>query len=205
MKRIRKTAWMVVTMLSILALTACDREEEKIKNLSAYVSTEAPNYTLYNYDGEWTVDKQVADTARLSIRNDLAAVMLEFPVIYLSNLFFQNEDSLIVTQWYLYPLNLTEQAFSEIGNYHIIIPADRFGESEYIIGGFQVTKNRITKEVMLITNEMGNGIYRLDTGLWTISFTISSYYISNGATGESSLNPLPEPITLYYNAKKRIE
>ena len=190
---------LVVTMT---LLTVSCSQEDQIKDLQAQID-KTKKFMIY--DGEWTVDKQVADTARLSIRNDLAAVMLEFPVIYLSNLFFQNEDSLIVTQWYLYPLNLTEQAFSEIGNYHIIIPADRFGESEYIIGGFQVTKNHITKEVMLITNEMGNGIYRLDTGLWTISFTISSYYITNGATGESSLNPLPEPITLYYNAKKRIE
>lgn len=197
----RKIHLLLVVTMTLLTVS-CSQEEDQIRDLQAQID-KTKKFMIY--DGEWTVDKQVADTARLSIRNDLAAVMLEFPVIYLSNLFFQNEDSLIVTQWYLYPLNLTEQAFSEIGNYHIIIPADRFGESEYIIGGFQVTKNHITKEVMLITNEMGNGIYRLDTGLWTISFTISSYYISNGATGESSLNPLPEPITLYYNAKKRIE
>jgi len=197
----RKIHLLLVVTMTLLTVS-CSQEEDQIKDLQAQIDG---TKKFMIYDGEWTVDKQVADTARLSIRNDLAAVMLEFPVIYLSNLFFQNEDSLIVTQWYLYPLNLTEQAFSEIGNYHIIIPADRFGESEYIIGGFQVTKNHITKEVMLITNEMGNGIYRLDTGLWTISFTISSYYITNGATGESSLNPLPEPITLYYNAKKRIE
>lgn len=197
----RKYHLLLVVTMTLLTVS-CSQEEDQIRDLQAQIDG---TKKFMIYDGEWTVDKQVADTARLSIRSDLAAVMLEFPVIYLSNLFFQNEDSLIVTQWYLYPLNLTEQAFSEIGNYHIIIPADRFGESEYIIGGFQVTKNHITKEVMLITNEMGNGIYRLDTGLWTISFTISSYYISNGATGESSLNPLPEPITLYYNAKKRIE
>ena len=197
----RKIHLLLVVTMTLLTVS-CSQEEDQIRDLQAQIDG---TKKFMIYDGEWTVDKQVADTARLSIRNDLAAVMLEFPVIYLSNLFFQNEDSLIVTQWYLYPLNLTEQAFSEIGNYHIIIPADRFGESEYIIGGFQVTKNHITKEVMLITNEMGNGIYRLDTGLWTISFTISSYYITNGATGESSLNPLPEPITLYYNAKKRIE
>ena len=197
----RKIHLLLVVTMTLLTVS-CSQEEDQIKDLQAQID-KTKKFVIY--DGEWTVDKQVADTARLSIRNDLAAIMLEFPVIYLSNLFFQNEDSLIVTQWYLYPLNLTEQAFSEIGNYHIIIPADRFGESEYIIGGFQVTKNHITKEVMLITNEMGNGIYRLDTGLWTISFTISSYYITNGATGESSLNPLPEPITLYYNAKKRIE
>ena len=197
----RKYHLLLVVTMTLLTVS-CSQEEDQIRDLQAQID-KTKKFMIY--DGEWTVDKQVADTARLSIRNDLAAIMLEFPVIYLSNLFFQNEDSLIVTQWYLYPLNLTEQAFSEIGNYHIIIPADRFGESEYIIGGFQVTKNHITKEVMLITNEMGNGIYRLDTGLWTISFTISSYYITNGATGESSLNPLPEPITLYYNAKKRIE
>ena len=202
MIRIGRKIHLLLVMAMTLLTVSCSQEEDQIKDLQAQID-KTKKFMIY--DGEWTVDKQVADTARLSIRNDLAAVMLEFPVIYLSNLFFQNEDSLIVTQWYLYPLNLTEQAFSEIGNYHIIIPADRFGESEYIIGGFQVTKNHITKEVMLITNEMGNGIYRLDTGLWTISFTISSYYITNGATGESSLNPLPEPITLYYNAKKRIE
>ena len=202
MIRIGRKYHLLLVMAMTLLTVSCSQEEDQIKDLQAQID-KTKKFMIY--DGEWTVDKQVADTARLSIRNDLAAVMLEFPVIYLSNLFFQNEDSLIVTQWYLYPLNLTEQAFSEIGNYHIIIPADRFGESEYIIGGFQVTKNHITKEVMLITNEMGNGIYRLDTGLWTISFTISSYYITNGATGESSLNPLPEPITLYYNAKKRIE
>ena len=202
MIRIGRKIHLLLVMAMTLLTVSCSQEEDQIKDLQAQID-KTKKFMIY--DGEWTVDKQVADTARLSIRNDLAAVMLEFPVIYLSNLFFQNEDSLIVTQWYLYPLNLTEQAFSEIGNYHIIIPADRFGESEYIIGGFQVTKNRITKEVMLITNEMGNGIYRLDTGLWTISFTISSYYITNGATGESSLHPLPEPITLYYNAKKRIE
>ena len=202
MIRIGRKYHLLLVMAMTLLTVSCSQEEDQIRDLQAQID-KTKKFMIY--DGEWTVDKQVADTARLSIRNDLAAVMLEFPVIYLSNLFFQNEDSLIVTQWYLYPLNLTEQAFSEIGNYHIIIPADRFGESEYIIGGFQVTKNHITKEVMLITNEMGNGIYRLDTGLWTISFTISSYYITNGATGESSLNPLPEPITLYYNAKKRIE
>ena len=202
MIRIGRKYHLLLVMAMTLLTVSCSQEEDQIRDLQAQIDG---TKKFMIYDGEWTVDKQVADTARLSIRSDLAAVMLEFPVIYLSNLFFQNEDSLIVTQWYLYPLNLTEQAFSEIGNYHIIIPADRFGESEYIIGGFQVTKNHITKEVMLITNEMGNGIYRLDTGLWTISFTISSYYISNGATGESSLNPLPEPITLYYNAKKRIE
>ena len=202
MIRIGRKYHLLLVMTMTLLTVSCSQEEDQIRDLQAQID-KTEKFMIY--DGEWTVDKQVVETAHLSIRNDLAVAFLAYPVTYLKNLFFQNEDSLIVTQWFHYPLNISEQAFSEIAKYESFIPADRLGESEYIIGGFEVTKNRITKHVTLITNELGNGLYRLDTGLWTISFSISSYYITNGATGESSLYPLPEPITLYYNAKKRIE
>lgn len=174
------------------------------------VSDMSPSYNYSNvtgvYDGEWTVNKQVVDTARLEIGETLK---LRLPEDYLIRLCFPDKSgaespqpqgkSIVV---YLSTQGYSEQM--ELYNFFYAIFDQKNGKRFYSIGYYYATITDVDYRIDLLSNDYGNAIFRLDTQLWTIAIPIRGFFIINTITGEEREQPLSQPITIYYNAKTRI-
>lgn len=174
------------------------------------VSDMSPSYNYSNvtgvYDGEWTVNKQVVDTARLEIGSSLK---LRLPEDYLTRLCFPDKSgaespqpqgkSIVV---YLSTQGYSEQM--ELYNFCYAIFDQKNGKRFYSIGYYYATITDVDYRIDLLSNDYGNAIFRLDTGLWTIAIPIRGFFIANTITNEEREQPLSQPITIYYNAKTRI-
>lgn len=158
------------------------------------------------YDGEWTVNKQVVDTARLEIGNSLK---LRLPEDYLTRLCFPDKSGAESPQpqgksIVVYPSTQGYSEQMELYNFCYAIFDQKNGKRFYSIGYYYATITDVDYRIDLLSNDYGNAIFRLDTGLWTIAIPIRGFFISNTITNEEREQPLSQPITIYYNAKTRI-
>lgn len=109
-----------------------------------------------------------------------------------------------------------EQGYSDNGQYYSTYPSSNFtdedrertsGDSDRYESGnfsFYVTKDGVDYRIFLRSNELVTSIYRVDTGLWTIGINVKGLFIINLTTKEELFREIFPPITLYYNAKSRI-
>lgn len=158
------------------------------------------------YDGEWTVNKQVVDTARLEIGSSLK---LRLPEDYLTRLCFPDKSGAESPQpqgksIVVYPSTQGYSEQMELYNFCYAIFDQKNGKRFYSIGYYYATITDVDYRIDLLSNDYGNAIFRLDTGLWTIAIPIRGFFISNTITNEEREQPLSQPVTIYYNAKTRI-
>lgn len=108
-----------------------------------------------------------------------------------------------------------EQGYSDNGQYYSVCsPSSGYesderpsiGNSLYDSGtfSFYATKDGVDYRILLFSDERPTSIYRVDTGLWTISIPIDGFLITNLETMEQRRENLSIPITIYYNAKSSI-
>lgn len=200
----KRTYLLMLWAAGLLLTAACANDGDMM------VSDMSPSYNYSNvtgvYDGEWTVNKQVVDTARLEIGETLK---LRLPEDYLIRLCFPDKSgaespqpqgkSIVV---YLSTQGYSEQM--ELYNFFYAIFDQKNGKRFYSIGYYYATITDVDYRIDLLSNDYGNAIFRLDTQLWTIAIPIRGFFIINTITGEEREQPLSQPITIYYNAKTRI-
>ena len=189
---------------ALLLMAACANDSDML-------CYEPPRFDAYSdaagiYDGEWTVNKQVVDTARLEIGSSLK---LRLPEDYLTRLCFPDKSGAESPQpqgksieVYLSTQGYSEQM--ELYNFCYAIFDQKNGKRFYSIGYYYATITDVDYRIDLLSNDYGNAIFRLDTGLWTIAIPIRGFLIANTITNEEREQPLSQPVTIYYNAKQRI-
>ena len=164
---------------------------------------------LMIYDGEWTVNKQVVDTARLEVSDRLK---LRLPEGYLGVCCFEKEylsssnPKIIEYKGHPAAILLKNTGYTDAANYYT------FRSTAEIYGGvllfsqasFIVDIDGVEHLVSLLSREPGNVIFRYDNGLWTIGLTINAFSIMNLETSEVEMRTPRTVISLYYNAKERI-
>jgi len=215
MKRTVNTSWlMAILATGMLMLSACSEgDEEKSDVRSNIQATEAIGVS---YNGEWTVDKQVVDTARLKM-TDVLTVRL--PEAYLVSLCFSGlteeygtDKATLSTGTAIEPMGqpikivvkdqgyTNDAVFSDFMN-----TAEKYDSTTlYRSAYFVVNVNGDNYVVELLSTENGNAVYRADTMGWTIAIPIDRFRITNVKTLEERVKRLANPITLYYNTKERI-
>ena len=189
------------------------------------------------YDGVWTVDQQVVDTARLEVSTDMK---IRLPEDYLTKLClselrkaagFYDKNYEVETSHYRdygifttidpttikpngVPVTMTneEQGFSDKGQYYHSYPKST-DEADMLNGTgflnhlralyFYATIGDTDYRIDLLSNNGAYTVYRVDTGLWTISIEIIGFLVTDLETNKQ-YKPVFGPITLYYNAKSRI-
>ena len=194
----------VLWATALLLTAACTNDSvmlsESLPRFNA--NSDAPGI----YDGEWTVNKQVVDTARLEIGSSLK---LRLPEDYLTRLCFPDKSGAESPQpqgksIVVYPSTQGYSEQMELYNFCYAIFDQKNGKRFYSIGYYYATITDVDYRIDLLSNDYGNAIFRLDTGLWTIAIPIRGFFISNTITNEEREQPLSQPITIYYNAKTRI-
>ena len=169
----------------------------------------SPSYHYSNvtgvYDGEWTVNKQVVDTARLEIGETLK---LRLPEDYLTRLCFPDKSGAESPQHKGTPMEarLLKSGYTQQMELYsfLTMMKDSGGKTLYGAGYYYVTIADTDYRIDLLCSESGSSIFRLDTLLWTISIPVSGFLIVNIVTNEEREQPLTSPVTIYYNAKQRI-
>lgn len=215
MKRTVNTSWlMAILATGMLMLSACTVEDEEKSDVRSNIqATEAIGVS---YNGEWTVDKQVVDTARLKM-TDVLTVRL--PEAYLVSLCFSGlteeygtDKATLSTGTAIEPMGqpikivvrdqgyTNDAVFSDFTN-----TAEKYDSTTlYRSAYFVVNVNGDKYLVELLSTENGNAVYRADTMGWTIAIPIDRFRITNVKTLEERVKRLANPITLYYNTKERI-
>lgn len=194
----------VLWATALLLTAACANDSDMLSDSLPHFNANSDAAGIY--DGEWTVNKQVVDTARLEIGSSLK---LRLPEDYLTRLCFPDKSgaespqpqgkSIVV---YLSTQGYSEQM--ELYNFCYAIFDQKNGKRFYSIGYYYATITDVDYRIDLLSNDYGNAIFRLDTGLWTIAIPIRGFFIANTITNEEREQPLSQPVTIYYNAKTRI-
>lgn len=205
-------------LFSLLGLLAACSVEDAEDNFYYLDDNNAVHQALY--DGEWTVNKQVVDTARLEV-NEVLKVRL--PENYLANLCFSvvSEknmfsdgtgvltavgESVSTLKGQPAVIYFRDQGYSSTASFADIglTESNYNGEVVFNNASFTIAIGGVDYRVGLLSNDPGTAVYRNDTGLWTIAIPISAFLVTNLNTREESELQLPSAVTIYYNAKKRI-
>jgi len=213
-REIGRSKW-TIALLTLIAviLTGCAAGDanEEVNMKDANINTANEGYGIY--DGEWTVNKQVVDTARLVVTDKLS---IRLPENYLTSLCFQSNqkdinsvtfiNGAVKPQGHPADIRFSVQGYSEVAQFSTFLPTmvNSGRETYYIPSSFNVTINDRAYRVDLLSSENGNIIYRTDTGLWTIAISVNGFIVTSLETKEQFERQLPIVTTLYFNTKKRI-
>ena len=199
----KRTYLFILWATALLLTAACANDSDML-------CYEPPRFDAYSdaagiYDGEWTVNKQVVDTARLEVFDKLT---LRLPEDYLTRLCFPDKSGAESPQSKGTPMVvelLTQGYTKQMELYSFLtMMKDSGGKALYGSGYFYVTIGDTDYRIDLLCSESSSSIFRLDTGLWTIAIPIRGFLIVNTMTNEEREQSLSQPVTIYYNAKQRI-
>ena len=221
MKKRGRTRWLVaIVTVGVLMLSACSTgDEDFIIDVSGKPqATEARGVAFF---GEWTVDKQVVDTARLEV-TDVFKVRL--PEIYLLSLYFKGantaaysdksdeaEDTIntptISTTGVPANIEIQDHGYTNAAVFSDFTTTTEKhdGVTLYRSAYFVFIFDDVKYLFELLSTENGGAVYRADTMGWTIAIPVDRFRITNTETMEEQEQMLKSPITLYYNTKERID
>lgn len=197
---------LIASLLMACMLTACTvNDAEGVKDLGSYLDVQY--YDVY--EGEWTINKELVDTARLEVTDVLK---IRLPEAYLGASCFEKEyvSSMkpfhIVYKGQPVVIPFKDQGYTNNATFNSISSAEKSynGTTLYHHASFTVTIDGVNHRVELLSEEPGSAIYRNDSGLWTIGFTVNKFCVKNMETYEEEVRTPNKPIVLYYNATKRI-
>ena len=187
-------------------LTACSDFENDETAEVMYAAS--PQYAVY--DGEWTMNKQVVDTARLEVTKVLK---VRLPEKYLGTLCFGGEyaddnHALNIGEYKGQPISIPYryEGYSTNAVFSSIPSTEKSYDGVMLFNNvsFTVAIDGVDHRVDLLSGEPGNAVYRNDNDQWTIGITVTSFYVTNLETREEQVHTPNTPIILYYNTKNRI-
>ena len=217
--RMRRTFIHCLVVWFTVGLVASCSKEDADEDIEAHTKAIQNDYVKTVFEGEWSVNTHVVDTARLETTNVLK---LRLPEEFLvSRCFPHNEDpsgyhydsaseekaayEKVEPKGVPVSMKMQVQGYSDNGQYNTYY-ASLLGTAGYKPEAlfFYVTKDEIDYRIELLSDESVTSIYRADTGLWTIAIPIKGFLITNLETMEQRTQELFTPITIYYNAKSCI-
>ncbi|MBO7140411.1 MAG: hypothetical protein J6W19_07585 [Prevotella sp.] len=196
---------LLVCMISMMA--GCSVNDEEYVDLRPRI---ADSEVFYIYEGEWSVNKQVVDTARMEVRAN-GKIEVRLPEHYLLSLCFPDEtDMAIETSNSASLIEVHEQGYSETSQYMSIgsdMTQTNEAETFFINSSFMAAIDRTPYSIQLLSREYATAVIQNTTGQWTLSIPIDGFALTNLylSTDESETVELPQTVTIYYNTKRRIE
>ena len=212
-KKLFNNKWRLVAMSFAFAVmtVACsvDADEPDANvSYSDYVAT-VPSF----YEGEWTVNRQVVDTARLEVV--WSAVRVRLPERYLLELMQpaagvdKNAPLLLnhQTEIRLYAQGYTEQAqYMSFASATEQLTVSSLDASSFLFipCSFDAMINGTKQSVTLLCKENAYAVFQTATAQWTLGIPVNALRTTDPATGKSETCELPTTVTIYYNTKRKI-
>ena len=158
------------------------------------------------FDGEWTVNRQVVDTARLTVGSSL---LVRLPEAYLTELCFSGEapEAIVGNEPQSYILQ--QQGYSEQSQFMTLVtPTVALADGQqvfYLPCHFRTVVGGRGYSVSILSRENGLAVYSNETQLWTIGIPVNGFQVRSDEAAEPDIVWLPQTVSLYYNAKARIK
>ena len=207
--------WFLPSLLVCLTgmMTGCSVKEE-----DAYIDLRHPmNDAMIIssiFDGEWTVNKLVVDTARLVVRAN-GVMEVRLPERYLLGLCFSQvagEDTTTIEPGNTPTLmDVYQQGYSETSIYMSFSPERlESGDAQrhYVNSHFIAAIDGKPYSIGLLSDEIATAVMQRTTGQWTIGIPINAFSVTNLALSTyepEAVKQLPQPVTIYYNTTRRIK
>ena len=210
MKRRRYTGWLMAMLAAgVLMLSACSEGSEGLSAAESGNYAQSDSRAGSVFTGEWTVDKQVVDTARLEVAE---ALRVRLPEAYLVSLCFgsvtdnASEAAAIEPLGIAATIEIRDQGYTNGAVFSGFVPSAEKsgGVTLYRTACFAVSVNGDRYLVELLSTENGTAVYRADTMGWTIAYRVTGFRITDTKTMAWSVKHQEHPFTLYYNTKERI-
>ncbi len=206
-KSVRKWLKMVLLTVFMPLAVACSAGDDAD---DSYLSEADMNSITSSgiYEGEWTVNRQVVDTARLVVAESLR---VRLPERYLLGLCFPGSKD--KGEAAVEPLNVPTtiqvhaQGYSDQSQYMSFVSATTQATGTQFVFNtcsFDATVNGMPCRISLQSKENASAILQYGTTQWTLAIPVNSIVITNQATGQTTRQELDVAVTLYYNTKKRI-
>ena len=193
---------LLVCVISMMA--GCSVNDEEYVDLRPRVD----DFMYVNgiFEGEWSVNKQVVDTARMVISEN-GEIEVRLPEDYLLGLCFpygneNNKSSNMTNLIEVYPLGYSEQSQYMAMNSNT--QKDKDAKVYFNTCSFQATIGDELCSIDLLSYENATAVLQNATGQWTLGIPIDAFLIKNQQTGRGTKRELSIPVTLYYNTTKRI-
>lgn len=158
------------------------------------------------FDGEWTVNRQVVDTARLTVDSRLR---VRLPEAYLTELCFPGEapEAIVGNEPQSYTVH--QQGYSEQSQF-MTLEAPTMTQADgqkvfYLPCHFRTFVGGQGYSVSILSRENGLAVYSNETQLWTIGIPVNGFQVKSDEATEPDIVWLPQTVSLYYNAKARIK
>lgn len=163
------------------------------------------------FEGEWTVNKQVVDTARLTVSGD-RTLRVRLPENYLLGLCFPNGTDKsnatpivpanIQSTVEIYPQGYSEQA--QYNDFYSTTIKDENAKNSFRTCFFLATVGGELCSINLLSYENATAVMQTANGQWTLGIPVNTFLVTNQATNQSVEHKLSIPVTLYYNTKERV-
>jgi hypothetical protein len=200
--------WRIVTIVIVVmaVFASCsvgddaDSPDANMKDSYNAISKE-----VFLYEGEWTVNKQIVDTARLVVNE---AIQIRLPESYLLSLCFNHETVTTAPSDYNpITIRLLTQGYSDQSLYLVFSSVTAQTPDNQLLFNtcsFEASVNGTPYSISLLSKENASAIYRNGTGQWTLAIPVSAFLITDLSTGTSDTRELPVTTMIYYNTKQRI-
>ena len=225
MKRSIKNVWQPTLLTAILLLTAaCSTDDSYMPDKMAGFLDDYYSEGSATYEGEWTVNKQVVDTAQLVVINN--NIVFRLPEHYLLStyiipLFYAdksvndspllNSDSIVSYEPLGIPseIHFTALGYSESSQYNMVSAStfmDKNVQVLYITCSFKAKIDNTSYLISLLSKEDAMLILQKASGQWTLGIPIDGFLLDNISTDRPTVREqrlLPGTVTIYYNTKRR--
>jgi hypothetical protein len=208
MKKICLQALLTVVMPLIAACSVADED-------SSEPTMSDNNNVAFSgiYEGEWTVNSQVVDTARLVVTDNL--MQLRLPEEYLLSTYILPHltDHTGSLDYHLGSIPtgilIEPQGYSQMSQY-MSFASPTIQESStkrwYKSCSFYANIGGILYQIDLLSEVEATAVKQNTTGQWTLGIPIDGFLLTNLllSTHESERIEQPYSFTIYYNTKRRI-
>lgn len=180
---------MALFLAALLACVACAKQGDDEGVASDYQVDKATAIGEGIYDGEWTVDRQVVDTARLTVTTK--GLNVRMPETYIAQLAGNAIGATAKNQpvW----LAITQQGYSSSAQFFTVSPP------------IQYSDGKVSIQLVWQAAQFGSAIYDTDVCLWTIVLPVERIRFTARQDGETTgTTEKAVNVTLCYNARKRI-
>lgn len=186
-------------------MVGCSVSDEEYVDLRPH----ADNSMIINstFEGEWSVNKQVVDTARMVMGDK---VRVHLPEDYLLGLLLTNEEASTKAQPDHKPteITLTEQGYSDNSIYLMFDSPKTEGSDGQLMfcsSSFGAVIGGAPCNVSLLSKENASAVMQQTSGQWTLAIPIDAIRVTDRNTGQQRVVKMPIAFTLYYNTKRRLD
>lgn len=213
MNRSKKTVWlpMLLTAAIMSLAAACSTDDsDAYGDKAGSIAGAMEEGGVAIYEGEWTVNHQVVDTARLVVKGSV--LQLRLPEEYLLSTYIlprlTDKNGVYELDNIPVEIQVVPQGFSEMSQYMSL--ASGTVQSNDALRWYApcsfMALGSTPYQILLVSKENATAVFQNTTGQWTLGIPIDGFLLTNLflSTPGSELIELPTTVTIYYNTKRRI-